>query len=137
MTISSINPATNRTIETFEPLTKDETLDRVARAHEAYRSWRKTSFEQRKHVILTLVGQNLNTKRPTMPFMLWCSYPFSRSMCLFLVHLLRFSHFVIEARHQNTSGSFAIERSADGRYCLGQHKSVVSLNVSSCLYQLC
>jgi len=57
MTISSINPATNRTVETFGPLTKDETLDRVARADEAYRSWRKTSFEQRKRVILTFASQ--------------------------------------------------------------------------------
>jgi len=57
MTITSINPATNRTIETFESLTEDETLDRVTRAHDAYRSWRKTSFEQRKRVILTFASQ--------------------------------------------------------------------------------
>jgi len=57
MTITSINPATNRTIETFESLTEDETLDRVTRAHDAYRSWRKTRFEQRKRVILTFASQ--------------------------------------------------------------------------------
>jgi len=52
MTITSINPATNETLESFTPLTKDETLDAVAKAHEAYKSWRRTSFDERKQVIL-------------------------------------------------------------------------------------
>ena len=54
MSISSINPATNKTHQTFKSLTKDETHDRVGDADKAYRSWRRTSFEDRKRVILKL-----------------------------------------------------------------------------------
>jgi len=52
MTITSINPATNETLESFTPLTKDETLNAVAKAHEAYKFWRTTRFDERKQVIL-------------------------------------------------------------------------------------
>ncbi len=52
MTISSINPATNKTLETFSTLTKDEVVDAIGIAHEAYRSWRKTSFDKRKKALL-------------------------------------------------------------------------------------
>ncbi|SMP59639.1 succinate-semialdehyde dehydrogenase / glutarate-semialdehyde dehydrogenase [Neorhodopirellula lusitana] len=57
MTITSINPATNQTIETFTPLTKDETLDRVGQADKAYRTWRTTDFNERKQAILTFANQ--------------------------------------------------------------------------------
>ncbi|WP_404305508.1 NAD-dependent succinate-semialdehyde dehydrogenase [Neorhodopirellula lusitana] len=57
MTITSINPATNQTIETFTPLTKDETLDRVGQADKAYRTWRTTDFNERKQAILTFASQ--------------------------------------------------------------------------------
>ena len=52
MTITSINPATNKTLETFSTLTKDEVVDAIGIAHEAYRSWRKTSFDKRKKALL-------------------------------------------------------------------------------------
>jgi len=57
MTIASINPATNITLESFTELTRDETLDAVAKAHEAYQSWRMTSFDERKLVILKFAKQ--------------------------------------------------------------------------------
>ena len=57
MTIASINPATNETLRSFTPLTKRETLDAVTKAHEAYQSWRKTSFDERKQVILKVAAQ--------------------------------------------------------------------------------
>ncbi|TWT72901.1 NAD-dependent succinate-semialdehyde dehydrogenase [Allorhodopirellula solitaria] len=55
MSITSINPATNEELKAFTPLSKDATLEAVARSDEAYQSWRKTSFAERKKVILTFV----------------------------------------------------------------------------------
>ncbi|EMI52175.1 succinate-semialdehyde dehydrogenase (NADP+) [Rhodopirellula sallentina SM41] len=46
-----MNPATNQAIETFTPLTKDETLEAVKSADQAYQSWRHTSFKERKNAI--------------------------------------------------------------------------------------
>jgi len=57
MAITSINPATNEMLESFTPYTKDETLDAVGKAHEAYKSWRKTRFDERKKVISKFAGQ--------------------------------------------------------------------------------
>ncbi|MDZ4848427.1 MAG: aldehyde dehydrogenase family protein [Pirellulaceae bacterium] len=51
MTITSVNPATNETVESITPLTRRETLDAVAKAHEAYQSLRTTSFDDRKQII--------------------------------------------------------------------------------------
>lgn len=52
MTITSINPATNTTLETYEPLSKDEVLEAIGRADGAYQSWKRTSFEERKQILL-------------------------------------------------------------------------------------
>ncbi|EMI17409.1 succinic-semialdehyde dehydrogenase [Rhodopirellula maiorica SM1] len=52
MTITSVNPATSETLKTFKPLTKDQTIDAIEKADTAYRSWRKTSFDQRKTMML-------------------------------------------------------------------------------------
>ena len=52
MTITSVNPATSETLKTFTPLTKDQTLDAIGNADTAFDSWRKTSFAQRKKVML-------------------------------------------------------------------------------------
>jgi len=57
MTIASINPATNETLESFTELTRDETLDAVAKAHEGYQFWRKSSFDERKQVISKFAAQ--------------------------------------------------------------------------------
>ena len=57
MTIASINPATNETLEFFTSLTRRETLDAITKAHEAYQSWRNTSFEKRKQVISKVAAQ--------------------------------------------------------------------------------
>ncbi|NQV25928.1 MAG: NAD-dependent succinate-semialdehyde dehydrogenase [Rhodopirellula sp.] len=48
MTITSINPATNETIQSFESITKDDVMDAIGVAHTAYQDWRKTTFDQRK-----------------------------------------------------------------------------------------
>lgn len=52
MSIESINPFNNETLKTFEPLTKDATIDALAKADEAYDSWRHTSIADRKSIML-------------------------------------------------------------------------------------
>ncbi|HWH30720.1 MAG TPA: NADP-dependent succinic semialdehyde dehydrogenase [Mycobacteriales bacterium] len=47
MAIATVNPATGETLETFEPLTAAELDDRLERAHAAFRSYRRTSMEER------------------------------------------------------------------------------------------
>ena len=45
--IASINPATGETLRTFEPLADSEIENRLARAAEAYRRYRRTSYADR------------------------------------------------------------------------------------------
>lgn len=52
MTIVSVNPATNKELKQFEPLSKDDVKEVITKAHEAYQSWRKTSFDERKRCLL-------------------------------------------------------------------------------------
>ncbi|KAA5547277.1 NAD-dependent succinate-semialdehyde dehydrogenase [Roseiconus nitratireducens] len=52
MTIVSINPATNETLETFSPINKDAVMAAIGSAHDAYQSWRCRSFEDRKDKLL-------------------------------------------------------------------------------------
>ncbi|MFJ4667824.1 NADP-dependent succinic semialdehyde dehydrogenase [Kitasatospora purpeofusca] len=47
MPIASVNPATSETLETFEPLDAAGLEQRLARAEEAFRTYRTTSFAQR------------------------------------------------------------------------------------------
>ncbi|HEX6967195.1 MAG TPA: NADP-dependent succinic semialdehyde dehydrogenase [Gemmatimonadaceae bacterium] len=47
MTIASIDPATGETLKTFQPLTDAEIEARLARAADTFRTYRRTSFEQR------------------------------------------------------------------------------------------
>ncbi|MCM2369667.1 NAD-dependent succinate-semialdehyde dehydrogenase [Aporhodopirellula aestuarii] len=57
MTIMSVNPATNETIETYTPLTKDETIAAIEKADNAYREWKRTSFEERRKVVSAYAEQ--------------------------------------------------------------------------------
>lgn len=57
MTITSINPATTEELAEFPTLTKDETLAAVDKADKAYASWKKTSFEERKQVLLKFASE--------------------------------------------------------------------------------
>ena len=52
MSFKTVNPATNETLETFESLSREETEAAVDKAHTAFVSWRQTSFDQRKSIIL-------------------------------------------------------------------------------------
>ena len=47
MTISSVNPATGETIKTYDEMTPEQASAAVAQSHDAWRSWRKTSFADR------------------------------------------------------------------------------------------
>ena len=47
MTIASVNPATGQKIKTYDEMTPAQVSAAVAQAHEAWKSWRKTSFADR------------------------------------------------------------------------------------------
>ncbi|MFI5614338.1 NADP-dependent succinic semialdehyde dehydrogenase [Amycolatopsis sp. NPDC051903] len=47
MAIATINPATGETVTTFTELTEAEVRDKIAVAHERWRSYRRTSFAER------------------------------------------------------------------------------------------
>ncbi len=52
MAIATINPATGELLKTFEPLTAAEVENKLQRAAEAFRSYRKTSFAERARWLL-------------------------------------------------------------------------------------
>src|SRR5690349_17403203 len=52
MTIATINPATGQTLKTFTPLTSDELEARLACAEAAFRRHRRTSFADRRRLML-------------------------------------------------------------------------------------
>ncbi len=52
MTIASINPATNKTIELFDPMAKEDVSAAIKSAHQAYQLWREVSFKDRKTILL-------------------------------------------------------------------------------------
>ena len=47
MAITSINPATGKTIKSYDEMTPEQTAAAVAQAHETWRAWRTTSFAER------------------------------------------------------------------------------------------
>src|SRR3954470_16408798 len=47
MAIATINPATGELLKSFEPLTDAQVEEKLQRAADAFRKYRKTSFEQR------------------------------------------------------------------------------------------
>lgn len=57
MSIASVNPATNQTLETFTPLSEGATQDAIAQAYDAYQSWRETTFKARKLVVLAFAAK--------------------------------------------------------------------------------
>src|SRR5882672_11928874 len=48
MPIASINPVDGTTIKTFEPLNENQISERLARAAETFRIYRRTSFDERE-----------------------------------------------------------------------------------------
>ncbi|MGA9995985.1 MAG: NADP-dependent succinic semialdehyde dehydrogenase [Pyrinomonadaceae bacterium] len=51
MAIATINPATSETVKSFEPLTEQELEEKLQRAAETFRSYRRTSFEERARMM--------------------------------------------------------------------------------------
>jgi len=47
MAIASINPSTGETLKSFEELSRDQISDKLQRASETFRTYRRTSFERR------------------------------------------------------------------------------------------
>lgn len=54
MTFKSVNPATNEELKAFEMLTKEQALSAVKQADKAFDSWRKTTFGERRQILLKL-----------------------------------------------------------------------------------
>lgn len=52
MPIASINPATSETLKTFEPLNPAQLDEKLQRASETWRSYRRTSFADRARIML-------------------------------------------------------------------------------------
>ncbi len=57
MSIRSVNPATNEEVKTFIPLTKDQTIEAVEKAHDAFGQWRRSTFADRAAVMLNVAGE--------------------------------------------------------------------------------
>ena len=52
MSIKSINPTTGEVLKTFETISQSAALAAIDKAHEAYGTWRQTSFAERKAVMI-------------------------------------------------------------------------------------
>src|SRR5712691_6891423 len=50
--IATINPATGETLKTFDSLTEEEIDEKLERAFETFRTYRRTSFEEREWMML-------------------------------------------------------------------------------------
>ncbi|MGJ8657049.1 MAG: NAD-dependent succinate-semialdehyde dehydrogenase [Akkermansiaceae bacterium] len=56
MSIKSINPTTNQELKSYDPLSKEQAMDAVDKANEAFKSWRQTSIADRKKLMLKLAS---------------------------------------------------------------------------------
>ncbi|KAA0131564.1 NAD-dependent succinate-semialdehyde dehydrogenase [Gimesia chilikensis] len=57
MSYISINPFNNEQLKEYEPLTKEQVVQAIKQAEDAFQSWRYTSFEKRKAVMLKYAQQ--------------------------------------------------------------------------------
>src|SRR6202165_2513568 len=56
MSIASTNPATGETVKTFAALTEAQLEQKLARAAQAFLSWRRTSFAERARLLVSAAG---------------------------------------------------------------------------------
>ncbi|QXP69105.1 NAD-dependent succinate-semialdehyde dehydrogenase [Polaribacter sp. R2A056_3_33] len=61
-TITTINPATEEEITTYNRISKKTTKEKVAKANDAYKSWKKTSLEERSKLMYKLADIFDNNK---------------------------------------------------------------------------
>ncbi|QXP67000.1 NAD-dependent succinate-semialdehyde dehydrogenase [Polaribacter sp. AHE13PA] len=61
-TITTINPATEEEITTYNRISKKTTKEKVAKANDAYKSWKKTSLEERSKLMYKLADIFGNNK---------------------------------------------------------------------------
>ncbi len=54
MPIQTINPTTGEVVKTFEELTEEQIEAKIAQGQAAFESWKKTSFAERKELLLKL-----------------------------------------------------------------------------------
>ena len=52
--VTTINPATEEEIASYERLSASDALEKIAKANETYKSWKKTSFEERSTLMSKL-----------------------------------------------------------------------------------
>jgi succinate-semialdehyde dehydrogenase/glutarate-semialdehyde dehydrogenase len=64
MPIASINPATGETIKTFEPLSESQINEKLQRAADTFRAYRRTSFAERESMMLR-AAEILETEKNT------------------------------------------------------------------------
>lgn len=57
MAYKTINPTNNEELKTFKSLSRDEVVEKIRLADEAFTSWRDTTFEERKKVVLLFAEQ--------------------------------------------------------------------------------
>ncbi|WP_411847295.1 NAD-dependent succinate-semialdehyde dehydrogenase [Roseibacillus persicicus] len=57
MSVTTINPANNQELRTYQPLTREEVFDAIGRADEAFSDWRQTSLEHRKELMLKVASE--------------------------------------------------------------------------------
>lgn len=56
MSIASTNPATGETVKSFAALTEAQLEQKLARAAQAFLSWRRTSFAERARLLVSVAG---------------------------------------------------------------------------------
>src|SRR5437870_1787431 len=60
--LQTVNPATGEPGRSYNPHSRDEALAAAAAAHQAFQSWRRTSFDQRSAMIRT-AGEILRARK--------------------------------------------------------------------------
>ena len=63
MTLTAINPATGETMQEYTELSPQAADERIAQAHQAFLSWRRTSFAERS-VLMKNAAQLLRERAP-------------------------------------------------------------------------
>ena len=63
--IETINPATEKSINTYDLMTEEEAISAVKNCHEAFTSWKQESLEDRAKIIKK-IGQKLNENKSVL-----------------------------------------------------------------------